>query len=119
MRIDKSMVYAVIETGGKQYRVEEGEYLQVEKLDAKRSIIFDKVLLCVDGDKIEIGKPYIKGLKVSAKIKDEGKDKKVIIFKFKRKTGYKRKIGHRQPYTGLLIDKISSKSSENLKQPED
>lgn len=105
------MAYAVIETGGKQYRVEEGNYIQVEKLDVKRSITFDKVLLYVNGDKIEIGQPYVKGIKVSAKVKDEGKDKKVIIYKFKRKTGYHRKIGHRQPYTGLLIEKISSKSS--------
>lgn len=107
------MPYAVIETGGKQYKVEEGDYLQVEKLDAKRSITFDKVLLYVDGEKMEIGQPYLKGFKVSAKVKDEGKDKKVMIYKFKRKTGYKRKIGHRQPYTGIIIDKISSKASES------
>lgn len=100
------MAYAVIETGGKQYKVEEGDYIQVEKLDAKKSITFDKVLLFVDGDKIEVGQPFVKGVKVTAKVNDEGKDKKIIVYKFKRKTGYKRRRGHRQPYTGIVIDKI-------------
>ncbi len=98
---------AVIETGGKQYYVEEGTVLYIEKLDvaADDNITFDKVLM-VDG---KTGMPYVKGAKVEAKVVKNGKAKKIVIFKFKAKKKYRRTQGHRQPYTKVEITKISAK----------
>lgn len=102
-------MYAVIETGGKQYRVEEGEIVPVDLLGQKKdgTINFDKVLLLADGANVTIGQPYISGAKVSGKIVDQQKDEKVTIIKFKPKTGYKRKQGHRQSYDLVKIEKIN------------
>jgi len=102
-------MFAVIETGGKQYRVSEGDKIKVEKLDATdgSSFVFDKVLMIAEGDKVNVGKPYIKSGKVEAKILRNGRHKKIIIFKFKPKKRYRKKAGHRQPFTEIQITKIS------------
>lgn len=96
---------AVIQTGGKQYLVKPGQSLKVEKINVKigENFIFDKVLLIADGDPagsgIKIGAPFVKGAKITAKIEEEGRGKKVTILKYKPKTRYRVKKGHRQPYT--------------------
>lgn len=101
-------MYAVIATGGKQYRVEEGQVLNVEKLaDANESVVFDQVLL-VGGDDVKIGTPTVAGATVIAKVLGETKGKKVIVYKYKRKTGYHKKNGHRQQYTTVKIEKINA-----------
>lgn len=99
-------VYAIIETGGKQYRVSQGDVIDVELLDAKRQVTFDKVLFLSDNGKTEIGTPYIKDARVSAKVLDTIKDKKVVVFKYKNKTNYHRTIGHRQPYLRVEIEEV-------------
>lgn len=103
-------MYAVIETGGKQYRVQEGDILFIEKLEAKddESITFDKVL-AVGGDKgLQVGAPTVSGASVSAKVIKSGKGKKLTVFTYKPKKGYKRKLGHRQPYTKVQISSITA-----------
>ena len=101
-------MYAIIEEGGKQYRVSENETIQVEMLTQDISSTYEntKVLLVNDGDKHHIGKPYVSGAKVTATVVGHGKGKKVRVFKYKRKTAYRRLRGHRQPYTELKIEKI-------------
>jgi large subunit ribosomal protein L21 len=99
---------AVIKTGGKQYIVSPGQKIRIEKLDEKegKEIAFKEVLLVEKGNAIEIGTPFVKGAKVSAKILEQGRGKKVTILRFKSKTRHKRKQGHRQPFTMVEIDKI-------------
>ncbi|KPJ69349.1 50S ribosomal protein L21 [candidate division WOR-1 bacterium DG_54_3] len=99
-------MYAIIETGGKQYKVSQGDVIEVELIEAKRHVTFDKVLLISEDGKPEIGTPYVKGAKVSAKVLDTGKDVKVTTFKFKHKTNYHRTIGHRQPFTRVEIEEV-------------
>lgn len=101
-------MYAIIETGGKQVRVEEGQEIFVEKLnvEADQSYTFDKVLM-VAGDKTKIGTPYVKGATVTAKVVKHGKQKKIVVYKYKPKKDYHRKQGHRQPYTKLTVEKIN------------
>ncbi len=101
-------MYAVIETGGKQYKVSEGDVLTVEKLPVSQGdkITLDKVLVYSDGDTVKLGTPYIEGAKVEADVLENGKGEKVIIFKFKSKKDYRKKQGHRQPYTMLKIGSI-------------
>ena len=99
-------MYAVIETGSKQYRVSTGDVLDVELLDDQNSVTFNNVLLLADGEKVEVGTPYIKGAKVSAKVLGVNKDDKVTTFKFKNKTNYHRTIGHRQNYSRVQIEEI-------------
>lgn len=99
-------MYAIIETGSKQYKVSKGDIIDVELLDAKKSVTFDKVLLFSSDGKTEIGSPYVKGVKVSAKVLETGLDKKVTSFKFKNKTNYHRTIGHRQPFTRVQIEEV-------------
>ena len=101
-------MHAIIETGGKQYRVAEGDVIFIEKLgvEADETVTFDKVLAVV-GDTTSIGAPYVEGAKVEAKVIKNGKNKKVIVFKFRPKKNYRRKNGHRQPYTKVQIEKIS------------
>lgn len=102
-------MYAIIETGGKQYKVTKGMIIEVEKLpvEADTQYSFDQILIVSDGDKnITIGQPYIEGASVAAKVIAQDKDKKVVIFKYKRKTNYNRKTGHRQPLTRLQIEEI-------------
>lgn len=102
-------MYAVIKTGGKQYRVSEGETLHVEKLNgaAGDAVTFDEVLLVGGGDTVKIGKPTVKGASVKAEIVGQQLDKKIIIFKFRRRKNYRRKQGHRQPYTAVKITGIT------------
>ena len=102
-------MHAIIETGGKQYKVTEGDTLFIEKLpnEAGDNVTFDKVLAVIDGDKITVGTPVVEGAKVDASVVKNGKGKKVIVFKYKPKKGYRRKQGHRQPYTKVTIGKIS------------
>lgn len=101
-------MFAVIQTGGKQYRVAEGDRLRVEKLigDVGAKVTFDKVLL-VGGDSVKVGTPLVAGAKVSAEIVAQARDKKVIVFKFRRRKNYRRKQGHRQPFTELKITGVS------------
>ena len=100
-------MYAIIATGGKQYKVSEGDVIKVEKLDAEvgAKVTFDNVLL-VGGDTVKVGTPTVDGAKVEASVESEGKGKKVIVYKYKRKTGYHKKNGHRQLFTQVKIDSI-------------
>ena len=99
----------VIETGGKQYLIQSGQTLKVEKLkDAKEGgkVSFDKILLLIEGEEVKIGKPYVEGVKVSAEVKKEGRAEKVTVLRYKRKTRMRRKMGHRQPFTEVIIKEI-------------
>ncbi|MCL2513146.1 MAG: 50S ribosomal protein L21 [Oscillospiraceae bacterium] len=102
-------MYAIIETGGKQYKVEENDIIYIEKLDAEEEseIKIEKVL-AVGGDEIKTGNPYVKGAAVTAKVLKNGKAKKITVFTYKPKKNSKRKLGHRQPYTKVQITKIEA-----------
>ena len=102
------MQFAVIKTGGKQYIVSPGRKIKVEKLNAgdNGTIVFDEVLLMAEGEKVEVGMPHVAGAKVEAKILGTGRAKKVIIFKYRPKARSRKKRGHRQPYTEVMIEKI-------------
>ncbi|MGM8214240.1 50S ribosomal protein L21 [Bacillaceae bacterium W0354] len=102
-------MYAIIETGGKQLKVEEGQAIFVEKIDVEdgADVTFDKVLF-VGGDSVKVGAPYVDGATVTAKVEKQGKGRKITVFKYKPKKNYKRKQGHRQPYTKLTIEKINA-----------
>jgi len=101
-------MYAVVETGGKQVKVSEGSVIYVEKLDVEvgASYTFDKVLM-VGGETVKVGNPYIEGATVEATVEKQGKQKKILVFKMKAKKKYRRKKGHRQPYTKLVVNKIN------------
>lgn len=98
-------MFAIVETGGKQYRVAPGQKLKVEKLDAEPgvSLSLDKVLLIADGEDVKVGAPYVNGAKVEAKVLSQGRHDKKIVFKYHSKTRYRKKKGHRQPYTELEV----------------
>ncbi|MBR5542597.1 MAG: 50S ribosomal protein L21 [Oscillospiraceae bacterium] len=99
---------AIFVTGGKQYKVSEGDVIYVEKLDFEgETVEFDNVLMTIDGENVTVGTPSVEGAKVSAKLIKNGKSKKIMVFKFKAKKNYRRRQGHRQPYTKLQIEKIS------------
>lgn len=104
-----NMKFAVISTGGKQYRVSEGDVLKVEKLPKPEDgkVIFDKVLLVDDGKNTQIGDPYLSGAKVEAEVTKEGKAKKIDVVHYKAKVRYKKTYGHRQPFTEIKISKIA------------
>lgn len=101
-------MYAVIETGGKQYKVAKGDVITVEKLpvEVNQEVALDKVLIVADEADLKVGTPLVDGAKVTAKVLAHGKGKKVKIFKFKAKKNYRRRKGHRQPFTKLLIQSI-------------
>lgn len=101
-------MYAIIETCGKQYKVAEGDVVFFEKLDAEvnKKYVFDKVVLVSEEGKVQVGNPYVKGVKVEGKVVSHGKGKKIIVFKMKPKKNYRRKQGHRQPYTKVEITAI-------------
>ncbi len=103
-------MYAIIETGGKQYKVQEGDIIKVEKLgvDASTNFTFDKVLLLANEGSTTFGSPYVAGATVTANVIGDGKADKVIVYKYKRKSGYHKKNGHRQPFTELKIEKINA-----------
>ncbi len=100
--------FAVVQTGGKQYKVAPGQKIKVEKLNVEQDgrFLFDKVLLKVDGDEVKIGTPYISGEKVEAKILEQGREKKKIVFRYHSKTRYRKKKGPRQPFTELEVVSI-------------
>lgn len=102
-------MYAIIATGGKQYKVSEGDVIRVEKLgkEAGESVTFDNVLVVNNGE-LTVGSPIVEGASVSASVVKEGKAKKVIVYRYKRKTGYHKKNGHRQAFTEVKIDKINA-----------
>lgn len=106
-------MYAIIETGGKQYRVQEGDVITVEKLDvnAGDKVELDKVLVLSDDNGLKVGTPYVEGAKVIAEAVENGKGKKVIIFKYKAKKDYRKKQGHRQPYTMIEIKSLGRKTA--------
>ncbi len=103
-------MYAIIKTGGKQYRVAEGDQIFVEKLpaDVEAEVVFDEVLAVVNDGDVKVGAPVVDGAKVTAKVVEQGKEKKVLIFKYKSKSNYRRRQGHRQPYTKVVIEKIEA-----------
>lgn len=103
-------MYAVVATGGKQYKVAEGDILRVEKLagDIGSEVAFDNVLVFSDGENVKIGQPAIDGATVRGQIVAQGKSKKIIVFKYKRRKRYRRKQGHRQPYTAVRIERIEA-----------
>ncbi len=103
-------MYAVIKTGGTQYRVAEGEIVRVEKLpgDKGDAVTFDQVLLVGGDDKAKVGRPLVKGAAVKAEITAQDRDRKIIVFKFRRRKGYRRKAGHRQPFTEIRITGIDA-----------
>jgi large subunit ribosomal protein L21 len=102
-------MYAIIKTGGKQYKVSEGDLVRVEKLNAEigDTVEFDEVLMVKSDDDIKVGAPLVENAKVSATVKDQAKNKKVIVFKYRPKKGSKTKQGHRQPYTLVEINNIN------------
>ena len=101
-------MYAVIKTGGKQYRVDPGKEVRVEKLDGELGdpVTFDQVLMASDGENIRVGKPFLEDTKVVGRITQQGKNKKILVFKYKRRKGYRKKMGHRQQFTQIKIDEI-------------
>ncbi len=103
-------MYAVIRTGGKQYLVGQGDFVKVEKLpgDVGQEVVFDEVLLVNDGSELKLGKPVVEGARVRGTIVEQGRDKKIIVFKMKRRKGYRRKQGHRQYYTGVKVEAIET-----------
>ena len=105
-------MYAVVETGGKQYRVQEGDVLTIEKLgvEAGETVEFDKVLVLA-GEELKVGAPYVEGAKVVGEVVENGKAKKVIIFKYKAKKDYRKKQGHRQPYTMVKIVSLTGEAA--------
>ncbi|TWI57114.1 50S ribosomal protein L21 [Halalkalibacter nanhaiisediminis] len=102
-------MYAIIETGGKQIKVEEGQEIYIEKLDveAGETVSFANVLF-VGGDEVKVGAPFVEGATVTAKVEKHGRQKKIIVWKMKAKKNYRRKQGHRQPYTKVVIEKINA-----------
>lgn len=103
-------MYAVVETGGKQYRVAVGDVIKVEKLSAEKGdeVVLDRVLLVAGEDGVKVGRPLVDGAKVTAKVTHSGKGAKVLVFKYKAKKNYRRRYGHRQPYTELRISAIEA-----------
>ncbi|HIE90400.1 MAG TPA: 50S ribosomal protein L21 [Methylophilaceae bacterium] len=109
-------MYAVIKTGGKQYKVAAGDYLKVEKLDGDvgSKLVIDKILMLADGDDVTIGSPLVDGAKVNATVLSHGKGDKVMIFKFSRRKHYRKTQGHRQSYTEIQIDDINGKGAAKV-----
>lgn len=103
------MMYAIVETGGKQYRMSPGQTFVVEKLEgqAGEEVVFDRVLALVDNGETEVGRPFLTSVQVKARILDHGKGKKIIVFKYKPKKNYRRKKGHRQPFTRVRVEEIA------------
>lgn len=102
-------MYAIIETGGKQIKVEAGQAIYIEKLNAEtgETVTFDKVLF-VGGESVKVGSPLVDGATVTAKVEKQGRQKKIVVFKYKAKKNYHKKQGHRQPYTKVIIETINA-----------
>lgn len=107
-------MYAIIESCGKQYKVSEGDSVLFEKLEVEegKKVTFDNVILVSDNGKVTVGTPYVKGVKVEGKVTEHGKGKKIIVFKYKPKKNYRRKYGHRQPYTKVEITSIKTPATK-------
>ena len=107
-------MYAIVETGGKQYQVEEGRYLDVELLDGEKDskVVFDKVVMIVNGKKSKVGQPYVAGASAEGTIVKHDKEKKIIVYKQRPKKGYRRKQGHRQGVTRVMISKIRTSAQK-------
>lgn len=107
-------MYAIVETGGKQYQVEEGRYIDVELLDGEKDskIVFDKIVMLVNGKKSKVGQPYVTGASVEGKIVLHGRAKKIIVYKQRPKKGYRKKQGHRQGFTRVMISKIRTSAKK-------
>ncbi|MBQ8682452.1 MAG: 50S ribosomal protein L21 [Selenomonadales bacterium] len=103
-------MYAIIKTGGKQYRVSEGDSIFVEKLAAAEGevVTFDEVIAVSKEDALVVGKPFVEGAKVTAKVEKQGKARKILVFKYKAKANYRKRQGHRQPFTKVVIEKIEA-----------
>lgn len=113
-------MYAIVETGGKQYQVEEGRYVEVELLDAEKDskIVFDKVVMIVNGKKSKVGQPYVTGASAEGVVLANDKAKKIIVFKQRPKKGYRRKYGHRQGFTRVMINKIRTSAQKKAESGE-
>ena len=113
-------MYAIIESCGRQYKVAEGDVVFFEKLDVEegKKVTFDKVVLVSEDKKVEVGAPYVKGVKVEGKVVANGKGKKIIVYKYKAKKNYRRTQGHRQPYTKVEITKIKTAAEKEAKAAE-
>lgn len=113
-------MYAIIESCGRQYKVAEGDVVFFEKLDVEegKKVTFDKVVLVSEDKKVEVGAPYVKGVKVEGKVVANGKGKKIIVYKYKAKKNYRRTQGHRQPYTKVEITKIKTAAEKEVKSTE-
>jgi large subunit ribosomal protein L21 len=103
-------MYAVIQTGGKQYRVTPGELVKVEKLEGKAGdvVTFEKVLLTADGDAVNVGNPFLAEAKVEGRIARQGRDRKILVYKYKKRKKYRKKMGHRQAFTLVRVDAIAA-----------
>jgi len=114
-------MYAIIESCGKQYKVAEGDVVFFEKLDVEegKKVTFDQVVFVSDNGKVEVGAPYVKGVKVEGKVVAHGKGKKVLVYKYKAKKNYRRTQGHRQPYTKVEISKIKTAAEKTEKPVEE
>lgn len=114
-------MYAIVETGGKQYQVEEGRYVDVELLDEEKDskIVFDKVVMLVNGKKSKVGQPYVKNASIEGVVMAHDKSKKVIVYKQRPKKGYRRKYGHRQGFTRVMISKIRTTASKSKSEAAD
>ena len=113
-------MYAIIESCGKQYKVAQGDVVFFEKLDAEegKKVTFDKVILVSDDGKVQVGNPYVKGIKVEGKVVSHGKGKKIIVFKMKAKKNERTKQGHRQPYTKVEITAIKKPAAKKAEKAE-
>ncbi len=111
-------MYAIVETGGKQYQVEEGRYVDIEKLEGnvESKVTFDNIVMIVNGKKSKVGQPYVSGASVEGKILKQDKAKKIIVFKQRPKKGYRKKQGHRQEFTRVMISKIRTSAKKSAKE---
>lgn len=114
-------MYAIVETGGKQYQMEEGKYLKVELLEGEKDskVVFDKVVMIANGKKSKVGQPYVKNASVEGTILAHDKEKKVIVYKQRPKKGYRRKQGHRQGFTKVMITKIRTTAQKKAAATEE
>ena len=111
-------MFAIVETGGKQYQVEEGRYVDIELLEGETDskVVFDKIVMLVNGKKSKVGQPYVSGASVEGKIMKHDKAKKIIVFKQRPKKGYRKKQGHRQQFTRVMISKIRTSAKKSTKE---
>ncbi|MFI3300221.1 MAG: 50S ribosomal protein L21 [Candidatus Gastranaerophilales bacterium] len=114
-------MYAIVETGGKQYQVEEGRYLDIELLNADQDekVVFDKVVMVVNGQKSKVGQPYVSGASVEGSVVKHDKAKKIIVYKQRPKKGYRKKQGHRQQFTRVMISKIRTSAQKKTTETVD